>query len=281
MRTVALAIETRSASSEPPKSRPASPPSVQQRLLRASRYAGIPVCLLIWEGVSRSGLLNAALFPPPTLVVVSLAQMIRSGELLIDAAASGQRMLVGYLAGALLGVFFGTMTGRFELARNVMTPIFQMLRPIPPISFVPIAVLWFGLGEFTKYFLVFWGVFFVVWITSHLGLVAVEKIYVNAARSLGANERVVLTEVAIPAAMPAILAGLRTAIPVGFYSLVAGEVAGATHGLAFMVEMAHTNFQVAKMFGGLAALGFASACADRLFVLVTSMLFPWAYAKGS
>ena len=190
-------------------------------------------------------------------------------------------MLVGYLAGAVLGIFFGTLTGRFELARNFFAPVIQMLRPIPPISFVPIAVLWFGLGEFTKYFLVFWGVFFVVWITSHLGMIAVEKVYVNAARALGATERVVLLEIAIPAAMPAILAGLRTAIPVGFYSLVAGEVAGATHGLAYMVEMAHTNFQVAKMFGGLATLGLASACADRLFVSVTSMLFPWAYPKAS
>jgi ABC-type nitrate/sulfonate/bicarbonate transport system permease component len=144
---------------------------------------------------------------------------------------------------------------------------------------VPIAVLWFGLGEFAKYFLVFWGVFFIVWITSHLGLLAVDKTYINAARSLGATERVVLVEVAIPAAMPAVLAGLRTAIPVGFYSLVAGEVAGATHGLAYMIELAHTNFQVAKMFGGLVILGLASACADRVFVFVTSMLFPWAYKK--
>jgi len=283
MRVIGITAETSGASSTPPRpqSRHVLLPSAKRTLLQISKFIGIPIFLLIWEAVSRSGLFNAVLFPPPTKVVVSLVQMALSGELLVDAAASGQRMLVGYLAGAVLGIFVGTMTGRFELARNVIAPVIQMLRPIPPISFVPIAVLWFGLGEFTKYFLVFWGVFFVVWITSHLGLAAVEKIYINAARSLGANERVVLLEVAIPAAMPAILAGLRTAIPVGFYSLVAGEVAGATHGLAYMMELAHTNFQVAKMFAGLVLLGVASACADRLFVFLTSMLFPWAYAKGS
>jgi ABC-type nitrate/sulfonate/bicarbonate transport system permease component len=259
----------------------ASATSTKDLILRISRFAGIPIVLLIWEGVSRWGVFNAGLFPPPTKVAVALVQMIWSGELLVDAAASGQRMLIGYIAGAVLGILLGTVTGRFELGRNLLAPVIQMLRPIPPISFVPIAVLWFGLGEFAKYFLVFWGVFFVVWITTHLGLLAVDKTYINAARSLGATKRVVLVEVAIPAAMPAILAGLRTAIPIGFYSLVAGEVAGATHGVAYMIEMAHTNFQVAKMFGGLVVLGLASACADRFFIFLTAMLFPWAYPKAS
>jgi ABC-type nitrate/sulfonate/bicarbonate transport system permease component len=278
MRVLRLSGETSSAQVQPVK-RLAYAPLAKKLILLIARFAGIPIVLLIWEGVSRSGLFNAGLFPPPTKVAVALLQMILSGELLVDAAASGQRMLLGYLAGSVLGVVFGTITGRFELGRNFFAPIIQMLRPIPPISLVPIAVLWFGLGEFAKYFLVFWGVFFIVWITSHLGLLAVDKTYINAARSLGATERVVLVEVAIPAAMPAVLAGLRTAIPVGFYSLVAGEVAGATHGLAYMIELAHTNFQVAKMFGGLVILGLASACADRVFVFVTSMLFPWAYKK--
>jgi ABC-type nitrate/sulfonate/bicarbonate transport system permease component len=252
------------------------------RKVSATAIAGIisvPLVLLLWEWISRSGLLNPGLFPPPTRVIVTMGQMLWSGQLLIDVAASGQRLVVGYFAGACIGVFFGALTGRYKLLRAFFSPVFQMLRPIPPISFVPIAVLWFGLGEFSKYFLVFWGVFFVVWINAHLAVSGVDQIYLNAAQALGAGERVLLLEVVLPAALPGILAGLRTALPIGFYSLVAGEIAGAAHGVAYMIELAHTNFQVDKMFAGLIVLELLSTVADRLFVLVASRLFPWVYPR--
>ena len=146
---------------------------------------------------------------------------------------------------------------------------------MPPISFVPIAILWFGLGEASKYFLVFWGVFFVVWINTHIGVTNVPKIYLEAAQNLGASERGMVHQVVLPAALPMLLAGLRTAIPIGFYSLVAAEIAGAYSGVAYMIEIAHTNFQIDKMFSGLVILGIGSALADRLFVAVTSRAFPW------
>lgn len=249
------------------------------KLARIALYAGVPMVLMVWEAVARGGVFNRALFPPPSKVVLSLIDMALSGQLFKDALASGQRLAVGYLAGAVLGIALGTLTGRYELARNFFSPIIQLLRPIPPISFVPIAVLWFGLGEFSKYFLVFWGVFFVIWIGTHLGIMRVNRIYVNAAQALGAPDRVVLLEVVLPAALPSVLAAMRTAIPIGFYSLVAGEIAGATHGVAYMIELAHTNFQVDRMFGGLVVLGIGSALADRGFVAVTRAAFPWGYPR--
>ena len=251
----------------------------RRHALAMASVASVAFVFLLWEWISRSGTLNPALFPPPTKVVTTTLQMAWSGQLLLDVAASGQRLLVGYAAGAFLGVLLGTLTGRYALPRAIFSPIIQMLRPIPPISFVPIAVLWFGLGEFSKYFLVFWGVFFVVWISTHLGVLGIDRVYVNAAQALGANERVLLLEVTLPAALPMVLSGLRTALPIGFYSLVAGEIAGAMHGVAYMIELAHTNFQVDKMFGGLIVLGLFSTVADRVFVWTTAALFPWAYPR--
>ena len=240
-------------------------------------WLAIPVFLLIWEIIARTGIFNEALFPAPSSVIVALAQMLWSGELAIDVAASMQRLVVGYAAGALAGLVIGTATGRFAVPRSCLSPIIQMLRPVPPISFVSVAVLWFGLGEMSKYFLIFWGVFFVVWMTTHYAVLRIDQVYINAARSLGASSRVVLAEIVLPGAIPQIIVGLRTALPIAFYSLVAAEIAGADHGVAYMMEIAHTNFQVDKVFGGLVAMGVLSFVVDRSFVFVMRLMFPWAY----
>jgi ABC-type nitrate/sulfonate/bicarbonate transport system permease component len=114
-----------------------------------------------------------------------------------------------------------------------------------------------------------------VWITTFLGVSRVEQTYVWAAASLGAGERQLLREVVFPAALPSIVAGLRTAVAIAFYCLVAAEIAGAFSGLAFRLDVSHTNLQVDRMFAGLIVLGIISATADRLFSALITRLFPW------
>lgn len=232
--------------------------------------------LLLWEMVSRSGLFNPYLFPPPSEIAKALIGMASSGQLLVDLQASTHRILLGYLTGSAAGVAIGLITGRYRLMQSLITPIIQMVRPIPPISFVPVAILWFGLGDFSKYFLVFWGVFFPVWYNTHFGVRSVDSVYVRAAQSLGANQRQLMFEVILPGAMRFILAGLGTAVPIAFYCLVAAEIAGAYSGVAYRIDVAHLNFQVSVMFAGLIVLGIMSTIADRAFGALTKKLFPWA-----
>lgn len=250
---------------------------VRAFLRRSLNILSIVLLLFGWEIVARSGYFNSALFPPPSKVVMDLMDMVASGQLSTDVIASGRRLLVGYFFGAILGLCMGLVTGRYYLAENFLSPIFQVLRPIPPISFVPIAILWFGLGEFSKYFLVFWGVFFPVWINTHLGVQRVDQTLIRAAQSLGARERKLLFAVVLPGAFPQILAGLRTAVPISFYCLVAAEIAGAYSGVAYNIDVAHLNFQVGHMFAGLIVLGLMSAAADWIFVVISKFAFPWAY----
>lgn len=250
---------------------------VKKFLHRAINTLSVMLLVSIWEIVARSGYFNSALFPPPSKVLIDLGAMITSGQLSTDLIASSRRLLVGYFTGAILGLCAGLATGRYQMAESFFSPIFQMLRPIPPISFVPIAILWFGLGEFSKYFLVFWGVFFTVWINTYLGVKRVDATFIRAAQSLGSGEKSLLYEVILPGAFPQILAGLRTAIPVSFYCLVAAEIAGAYSGVAYSLDVAHLNFQVGHMFAGLVILGIMSTAADWIFVLVTKWVFPWGY----
>ena len=243
---------------------------------KAIAAASIAAFLLIWQATAYLGV-NTALFPLPTRVVHALINMLFHEHFINDVLASSRRLMVGYAAGAALGLIIGLMTGRFELLSDVISPVVQMLRPIPPISFVPIAIFWFGLGEFSKYFLVFWGVFFPVWLNVHLGVKNVEEIYLRAGRCLGAGEARLLFSVVFPGALPMILAGLRTAIPISFYTLVAAEIAGAYSGIAYRIDVAQLDMRIGHMFAGLVVLGIMSAAADKVFVAVTKKLFHWAY----
>jgi NitT/TauT family transport system permease protein len=243
---------------------------------RLALYLSVPLFLIAWQIVSSAGLVNARLFPPPTVVALDLWRSAQSGVLFVDLGMSVSRVVIGYIAGAGAGILIGVLTGRYALIGNLLTPIFQLLRPIPPIAFVPIVILWFGLSELGKWFLVFWGVFFTVWIATHLAVQRVDDMLIRAARCLGTPDHRLIREVVLPGALPVIFVGLRTAVSISFYTLVAAELAGTFAGLAYRIDIAHQNMQIGQMMGGLVMLGVMSALADRGFGLLSRRLVWWS-----
>jgi len=235
----------------------------------------IPFFLGLWEIVSRSGIVNVVLFPPPTVVAVAMLEWIKSGQFIIDLAYSVYRVVIGYVSGAVFGVVFGVLTGRYALFSSLFSPIFHLLRPIPPIAFVPIVILWFGLSEAGKFFLVFWGVFFTVWLSAHLGVQKVDGGLIRAALALGTPQRKLLREIIFPGALPYIIVGLRTAVGISFYTLVAAELAGAFAGIVYRIDIAEQNLQTGQVMGGLVVLGAMSFIADRTFASVAHRFVWW------
>lgn len=246
-----------------------------EMLNRLALAGSIPFFFGLWELVSRSGIVNIVLFPPPSTVAAAIVEWTASGQLFIDFGMSVSRVVVGFLAGAAAGIVIGVLTGRHQLVSSFLGPVFQLLRPIPPIAFVPIVILWFGLGELGKYFLVFWGVFFTVWVSAHLGVQRVDERLIRAARVLGTPENRMLSEVLFPGALPYIFVGLRTSVSISFYTLVAAELAGTFAGLAYRIDIAQQNLQMGQMLGGLVMLGLISAIADKLFSLLSSKVVWW------
>jgi len=243
---------------------------------RLALWASIPLFLMAWQAASMSGYVNELLFPPPTSVAVALWHELIDGTLLLDLSVSVMRVVVGFASGAAAGIVVGLLTGRYAIVSNLLTPIFQLLRPIPPIAFVPIVILWFGLSEWGKWFLVFWGVFFTVWVATHLGVQRADPALIRAARSLGTPDRLLIRDVILPSALPTIFVGLRTAVSISFYTLVAAELAGAFAGLAYRIDLAHQNMQTGQMLGSLMVLGAVSATADRGFAILSRRLVWWA-----
>jgi ABC-type nitrate/sulfonate/bicarbonate transport system permease component len=208
-------------------------------------------------------------------VALALVDYAREGALIADLAWSLSRVGVGFFAGVFAGVALGILTGVYPVVSGLFTPIFQMLRPIPPIAFVPIVIVWFGLTEVGKWFLVFWGVFFTVWMASHLGVQRVNETLLRAALSLGTRPKDLLLAVVLPSSLPMIFVGIRTAIGISFYTLVAAELAGAAFGIAYRLEVTQQNMQVASMMAGLVMLGLISFAADQGFGALSRRLVRW------
>jgi len=235
----------------------------------------IPLFVVAWEVVARSGIVNAVLFPPPSVVAVAVLEWVRSGQFFLDLGASLYRVVTGFAVGAALGIALGVLTGQFALVSSLLSPLFHILRPIPPIAFVPIVILWFGLSETGKLFLVVWGVFFTVWLSTHIGVQKVDRGLIRAAQMLGTPRRQTLQEIVLLGALPYIVVGLRTAISISFYTLVAAELAGAFAGIVYRIEIAQQNLQTGQVMGGLAVLGLMSFVADRMFAAVAERTVWW------
>jgi len=251
-----------------------TPAKRRQRLLL--NLAGIALFLLAWEAVPYLfPWMNPALFPPPSRVLQAALPLIASGELASHIIASLSRAAAGFSIALVLGISAGIVTARVEALHHLSEPVLHGFRSVPSLAVVPLAVLWFGIGELPKIALIAWGAFFPIWITTFIGVRDTNIVYLRSAAALGAGRVRTLFQVILPAALPFILAGVRQAIAVSLIVLVAAELSGSTRGIAYMMSLGHQLFQVEIMFIGLVLLGAFGFVADRLFVWVVKRLFPW------
>ncbi|MDO3637357.1 ABC transporter permease [Mycolicibacterium arseniciresistens] len=251
----------------------ASPRRYGYLLLSALSLGGV---VALWALTVRLEVFSPSLLPSPADVVDAAGDMYRQGTLAEDAAASFRRALSGFLVGSALAIVVGTLTGRSRVARVLLEPAIQVVRPIPAIALVPLAILWFGIGEESKLFLTSLGVFFPVWVNTHAGIASTRQDYLRVAACLGAPRHQVFTSVVLPAALPFILTGLRQGIAMSLILIVASEQAGVTEGLGFRLDQARLFSQPDRLFACLLALGIVGALADQVFHRGTRGLVRWA-----
>jgi len=228
--------------------------------------------MVTWEVVAT--LSPPGLFPHLLKVGAALVAMCSDVVFLRDTLLSLQRAAIGYAAGCIIGILFGVATATMPFLGTSIGPVLRWARSLPPIALAPFLILLVGLGEGSKLILIAFGVLFPVWIATHTGLGEVSEKLVWAARSLGASRRQVVRLVLVPASTPFILGGRRTAIEVAFTCLVGAEIAGATGGLMYRIEVYRLTFLTDRVVAGLVLLGCLGAGADWLFVRVSKRLSP-------
>jgi NitT/TauT family transport system permease protein len=228
-----------------------------------------------WQLLSSLKLVNPTLFPSPLAVWLAVRDLWESGAFFDDLLVSVGRATVGFVIGATLGIVVGLLTARTRAFHLMLNPLFTILRPIPAIALVPVAIVWFGIGDGSKYFVISYTVFLAVWLNTHHGMEHVATLYIRAARSLGASRLREFVMVVVPASAPHIFAGLRFGAALAFLSLVAAELTGASAGIGYRLQEARQFILMDRMFVGLIELGVLGALVDTAFVLLSRWLIHW------
>ena len=232
------------------------------------RYGGYAVgfasLFVLWQLASLY-LVSSVLFPPPTVVFKKAVVLARSGVLFEHLWASLQRILAGFVAGSLLGIPIGLAMGSFLPVRKLLEPYTEFLRFIPSVAMITVAVIWFGIGEASKIFLIIYTTIFIVIINTAAGVSAIAPNKIRAAQALGATRAQIFLHVALPATVPYILTGMRLAMSNSFTTIVAAELIAANEGLGKMLWDGRMFMLVDDIFVSLVALGLLGFAVDRLF----------------
>ncbi|MDE2572659.1 MAG: ABC transporter permease [bacterium] len=239
------------------------------------------VLVAIWQYVSAwsplaPGLVHA--LPPPSAVVRDAWTLLLNGELPQDAGISALRLLAGFVAAAVVAVPLGFGVALWPLFDDVVDPIVEYLRPIPPPAWIPLGILWFGVGDVQNVFILALGVFFPAILNTIEGVRRVDRTLIAAVLTLGGGPADVIREIVIPAALPLVITGLRIGLGVGWGALIAAELLAARSGLGFMVQSARFAFDTPRMLTGMIAIGLLGLAMDVLMRAVQRHWLNWSLA---
>lgn len=241
--------------------------------------SGIVLLALGWQLASVAAD-NATLVPPLQTIWAALVDLART-DLASDVIASLVHLAGGFGSGALLGLALALFCARFPLVAAVVDPLAEFLRPISAIAWIPIAILLFGVGQGVPMFLIFYASLFPIFVNALDGIRRVDPALVRAAEMLGASRRLVVTHVVLPAALPAIFAGARLSLGVGWVAMVAGELVGADSGLGYRIEYFQEFFSMEGVMATIVVVGVVGYLLDLALRLLQAVLLRWSPASGA
>lgn len=240
------------------------------------QISGILFIILIWElTTSVLGWFKWILLPPPTDVLMTMVTMVADGELFMHAGYSLMRVILGFLLAAVVAVPLGVLMGWIPQLSYIVDPIVEIMRPIPPIAWIGLALLWFGIGIQSAIFLVFIGAFFPILLNTVSGVRNVEKRLIEVAYTFGARDFNVLSKVVLPAASPVIYTGLRVGMGIGWMCVVAAEMIAVKYGLGNLIIEASNLAQTDKVMVGMITIGVLGLAINLLFEKAGDRMFAW------
>ena len=253
--------------------------SLSHRRAVVLRLGAIVGFLGLWSAASGLvvlfGLFNPIFLAGPWLVLGKVMQLALEGQLWGHVASTLARVALGFSIGAIAALALGLPAGYFRWLRNVVEPVIEILRPIPPLAMLPLFIVWIGIGEGSKIGFIAYATFFPMFLTTVDAVQRVDPLLLRAAASLGAHRTQLLRRVILPAALPQILTGLRLGLALGFFVIVISEFIGAEQGLGFLINDGRNFFLVPQMLGAAVILGLLGWGASSLVALLERRLLRW------
>jgi ABC-type nitrate/sulfonate/bicarbonate transport system permease component len=232
----------------------------------ADFLVGLVILTIVWALLAST--VSPILFPGPAHVFATAIEMIRTGEVITDLTVSLERIAVGYALGVVSGTLIGLLLGEFRLLDRLFGAVISSLRVLPAVALVPLAIIWFGIGEPSKYFVIMYATAVISLFAAYDGVRRTPRTRLLAARSMGASKRQILFDVVLPSAVPYIWTGMRIGVGFAFASVVAAELIAANEGVGALIMNARTLLQTDRMFVGLGLLAVAGGITDRIFTAI-------------
>ena len=242
------------------------------------------VLAALYEAVARSGYFAPALMPTLGTVAQTLFDSIRDGSILVHAGVTLYRVVAGFALAVLIGLPLGVMMGRFRAVENFVLPLTSALMPIPSLAWVPVFILWFGLGDTVTILIVFYAALFPMLLNTWTGVRAVNPIWLRAAGAMGANEHALFWKVIIPGASPFIIAGLRQSFLRAWVAVIGAEMLAASNwGLGWVIFDAKEFLNTDVMLSSLAVIGLIGFVAERLVFgsIERATIYRWGMARAA
>ncbi|WP_213736835.1 ABC transporter permease [Bradyrhizobium sp. dw_411] len=261
------------------KTAPASIVSVYQMRMasiwRRHRSLGLTIMSLIlgfagWQLLS-TFVFSPFLVPPPVRVIRTAIPMLLSGEILHDVLISLSRVFVGFITGSIAAILLGVILGRISTLHDLVDPIIELLRYLSPTAMIPIAVIWFGIGEMSKYFLIFWGTFFIMLVNTIAGVLRTPIARQRAAQCLGASQLEIFAYIVVPSAVPYIVTGMRVAMASAFMSIIPAEILAADSGIGYLLQNSSMLLQTDRIFVALLTISVLGFLCDRALRLIVDL----------
>lgn len=216
----------------------------------------------LWGLVAWLGHMDANVFPGPLQVIYSFQELIVDGTLLRHSIASLFRVTAGFYLAVLLGIPVGILIGRMELAYLLLNPVIQFLRPISPLAWIPLAMLWFGIGDAPAIFLIFLASFFPIVVSTVVAVHSIEQTYFHVAANFNFSSREVVQNIIIPAIIPSTMTALRISISIAWLVVVAAEMIAVQSGLGYLILDARNALRMDHVMVGMVVIGLIGMLLD-------------------
>lgn len=249
--------------------------------LRIGGFVLLAGLLLLWEGLSQAKLVHQVYMPPVSKIASTFLAALQSGELSSTLMASARRFAVGYGLAVGVGMALGILMGYFRTGYFLLEPLVELLRPLPPPAIIPISILFLGIGDEMKVFVITFACFFPVLVNTMHGVAGVDRAMVDTARTFGYGTRDIVRKIILPASLPSVVAGMRISLAIALILTVIAEMVAGNSGIGFFILDSERSFRIPEMYAGIFALAIIGYLLNRLFVLLEARALAWYYAAGS
>ncbi len=247
----------------------------RQRLSRASGVGLILLLCLLWELSVRLEVIDSPNWPALSDVLKSFVELLADGTFMSTFGSSARRLLIGYVAAAVAGVGLGLAMGYFRWAHRLFDPVVEVLRPIPSPAYIPVAILFLGIGDSMKIFMVAFSAFFPILLNTVTGVRSVDPILLDTARTFGVGTRGIVRKVVLPSALVYIFTGLRISLAIALILTVIAEQVAGNSGVGFYLLNAQRSFLIPEMYATVVALAIFGFGLNKMFLVIERRALPW------